>query len=124
VTSTDIWTYRDMSALGADVGPGVDLTGYGIEARDGGIGKVDKASYDVGSSWLVVDTGPWIFGKKVLLPAGVIDRIDVEEERVYVGRTKDQIKNAPEFDESTFGDDAYRSEVGSYYRSGGGGFTA
>jgi hypothetical protein len=113
-----------MSALGADVGPGVDLTGYGIEARDGGIGKVDEASYDVGSSWLVVDTGPWIFGKKVLLPGGVIDRIDAEEERVYVGRTKDQIKNAPEFDESTFRDDAYRSEVGNYYRSGGGGFTA
>jgi hypothetical protein len=122
VTSTDIWTYGDMSALGADVGRGVDLTGYGVEAVDGGIGKVDEASYDVGSSWLVVDTGPWIFGKKVLLPAGVIDRIDIEEERVYVGQTKDQIKNAPEFDESTFRDDAYRSEVGSYYGPGGRGF--
>jgi hypothetical protein len=118
MATSKIWTYGDMSALGADVGPGVDLTGYGIEALDGGIGKVDEASYDVGSSWLVVDTGPWIFGKKVLLPAGVIDRIDANEERVYVGRTKDQIKNAPEFDESTFRDDAYRSEVASHYGSG------
>jgi hypothetical protein len=124
MATSKIWTYRDMSALGADVGRGVDLTGYGVEAVDGGIGKVDEASYDVGSSWLVVDTGPWILGKKVLLPAGVIDRIDIEEERIYVGRTKDQIKDAPEFDESTFRDDAYRSEVGSYYGSGGGGFTA
>jgi hypothetical protein len=121
VTGTDIWTYQNLSALDADVGRGVDLTGYDVEAVDGGIGKIDEASYDVGSSWLVVDTGPWIFGKKVLLPAGVIDRIDIEEERVYVGRTKDQIKNAPEFDESRLRDDAYRSEVGSYYRSGRGG---
>jgi hypothetical protein len=123
MATTKIWTYRDMSALGVDVGRGVDLAGYNVEAVDGGIGKVDEASYDVGASWLVVDTGPWIFGKKVLLPAGVIDRIDVDEERIYVGRTKDQIKNAPEFDESTFRDDAYRAEVGSYYGSSSGGFT-
>jgi hypothetical protein len=78
------------------------------------------ASYDVGSSWLVVDTGQWIFAKRVLLPAGVIDRIDANEERVYVGLTKDQIKNAPEFDEATFRDHAYRSEVGRQYDSGDG----
>jgi hypothetical protein len=116
VTGTDIWTYQNLSALDADVGRGVDLTGYDVEAVDGGIGKIDEASYDVGSSWLVVDTGPWIFGKKVLLPAGIIDRIDIEEERVYVGRTKDRIKNAPEFDESRYHDDAYRAELGGYYR--------
>jgi stress response protein YsnF len=34
---------------------------------------------------------------------------------VYVGLTKDQIKNAPKFDESTYRDDAYRSSVGDYY---------
>ena len=39
---------------------------------DGSIGKVDDATNDVGGSFIVVDTGPWIFGKKVLLPAGVI----------------------------------------------------
>ena len=124
MATNDIWTYPDMDALGTDVGRGVDLTGYGVEALDGSIGKVDEASYDVGSSYLVVDTGPWIFGKKVLLPAGVIDRIDIDEEQIYVGRTKDQIKDAPEFDASTFRDDAYRSEVGSYYGSGGSDFAA
>ena len=34
MATSKIWTYGDMSALGADVGPGVDLTGYGIEALD------------------------------------------------------------------------------------------
>ena len=123
MTSTDIWTYRETSALGVDVGRGVDMTGYSVEAIDGGIGKVDEATYEVGSSSLVVDTGPWIFGKKVLLPAGVVDRIDAEDETIYVNRTKDQIKGSPEFDESTYRDVNYRSEVGTYYGPEGRGYT-
>ena len=67
-----------------------------------------------GSSYLVVDTGPWIFGHKVMLPAGVVERIDTAEKKIYVDRTKDQIKNAPEFDERA--DDAtYRDRLGGYY---------
>ena len=123
MTSTDIWTYRESGALGVDMGRGVDVTGYSVDAIDGGIGKVDEASYDVGSSYLVVDTGPWIFGKKVLLPAGVVDRIDAVAETVYVNRTKDQIKDSPEFDESNYQDVGYRSEVGSYYGPEGRGYT-
>jgi hypothetical protein len=119
-----MWTYRDSSALGVDMGRGIDVVGYSVEAVDGGIGKVDEASYDVGSSYLVVDTGPWIFGKKVLLPAGVIDRVDPEDEVIHVNRTKDQIKDAPEVDESSYRDDAYRTEVGSYYGREGRGYTA
>jgi hypothetical protein len=124
VTSTDIWTYREAGVLGVDVGAGVDMTGYSVEAIDGGIGKVDEATYDVGSSYIVVDTGPWIFGKKVLLPAGVIDRIDSDDETIYVNRTKDQIKDSPEFDESTYRDADYRTEVDTYYGPEGRGWNA
>ena len=59
--------------------------------------------------------GPWTFGKKVLLPAGTIERIDRTDERVFVGLTKEQIKNAPEFDEATYRDEVYRSSLGDYY---------
>ena len=122
MTTIDIWTYRESGALGVDATRGIDLSGYGVEAIDGSIGKVHEATYDVGSSYIVVDTGPWIFGKKVLLPAGVIERIDPADEKVYVSRTKDQIKDAPEFDESTYTDPSYRSEVGSYYGPEGRGY--
>jgi PRC-barrel domain protein len=107
----DIWTYRQT------IGPtqGRDLTGYKVEAADGSIGKVDEATYDLGTSYVVVDTGPWIFGKKVMLPAGTIDRIDSDDERVYVDRTKDEIKNAPEFDPDRYREDIYRDKVGGYY---------
>jgi hypothetical protein len=118
----DIWTFRSGTDLGADVTRGVDVTGFGVEAIDGSIGKVDEATYDVGKSYVVVDTGPWIFGKKVLLPAGVIDRIDLENEKVFVHRTKDEIKSAPELDLDRSHDTDTRSEVGSYYSQGGGGW--
>ena len=116
MATVDIWTYREQS-LGS-----ADLTGYSVEALDGGIGKIDEASNDVDASYVVVDTGPWIFGKKVMLPAGVIDRVDREDEKVYVNRTKDQIKNAPEFDADTYQKDTYRGELGSYYGTGGAGW--
>ena len=96
--------------------------GYDVEAEDGSIGKVDDATYDTDSSYLVVDTGPWIFGKKVMLPGGVIRSVDHDDERIFVNRTKDEIKNAPEFDDSLLMDDDLSWPVGSYYGPGGSGF--
>jgi hypothetical protein len=61
-------------------------------------------------------------GKKVLLPAGVVRGIDETDERLYVNRTKDQIKHAPEYDEQLVGDESYRTSVGSYYAPGGSGY--
>ena len=68
MTTWDPWSYREQSGLTAQ--GGANLVGYSVEATDGSIGKVDEATNEVGSSYIVVDTGPWIFGKKVLfLPA-------------------------------------------------------
>ena len=123
VTILDIWSYRDRTDLGSNVvDTHADVTGFGVEAVDGSIGKVDEATYDVGRSYLVVDTGPWIFGKKVMIPAGVVRGIDETEEKVFVNRTKEQIKNAPEYDESLTADDTYRGSLGSYYGPGGSGY--
>ena len=106
---TNMWTYRESV-----VAPDVDLDGYSVEARDGSIGKIDESTYETGSASVVVDTGPWIFGKKVVLPARVIGRIDLEDEKVYVNLTKDQIKNSPEYDPDRY-DDEYRTRLGAYY---------
>jgi hypothetical protein len=82
---------------------------------DGEIGKIDKSTNEVGSACIVVDTGPWIFGKKVLLPAGMVRDVDPDTQTVFVDRTKDAIKDSPEYDESKFEDPAYRDGLGSYY---------
>ena len=49
------------------------------------------------------------------MPAGVVERIDANEEKLYVTLTKDQIKDSPEFDESTYRDQAYRDSVADHY---------
>ncbi|SCG37748.1 hypothetical protein [Micromonospora inositola] len=106
----DPWRYRDEAGVSS-----ADLVGYHVEATDGGIGKIDSASHEVNDSYLVVDTGPWIFGKKVMLPAGTVSHVDHDERKVYVDREKDQIKAAPEYDESSHADPAYRDKLGGYY---------
>jgi len=115
----DAWNYRESAEVS---NRGKDLTGFSVEAVDGSIGKVDRSTLDVGSSYVVVDTGPWIFGKKVMIPAGVVRGIDETEQTVFVSRTKEQVKHAPEYDESLVSDDAYRKDLGSYYGPGGSGY--
>ena len=121
MTSVQMWSYRDTTISQRN------LTGLGVEALDGSIGKVDDATNDVDGSVIVVDTGPWIFGKKVLLPAGVISRVDLDTETLFVNRTKDQIKAAPEYDENrhrtdTSYSDSYRNDLSTYYGRGGAGW--
>ncbi|MCM1966432.1 PRC-barrel domain-containing protein [Streptomyces sp. G1] len=108
----NVWSYRETSGrLEA-----IDLSGFKVEAADGSIGKVSKHSDEVGSSYIVVDTGPWIFGREVLLPAGTVTHVDVEGEKIHVDRTKDQIKAAPEFfSEKHIGDTDYYGRIGGYY---------
>jgi hypothetical protein len=107
---TDLWTYNES------LDRPKTLDDFGVVALDGDIGKIDEASYDVGASYLVVDTGPWIFGRKVLIPARAVARLDIPDEKVYLRLTKDQIKDSPEFDASS-DPSARRDAVGAYYGS-------
>lgn len=112
-SSWDAWSYRQSAARGAGSG---SLVGYHVHATDGDIGKIDEASDELGASRLVVDTGPWIFGRKVILPAGTVERVDDDDRKVYVDLTKEQIKSSPEWDETMTGqDDTYRDRLGDYY---------
>ncbi len=116
VTRWQPWTYKDQSWLATDI------TGYKVDAVDGEIGKIDEATYDVGGSYMVIDTGPWIFGRKVMLPAGVVSGVDHQNKRVFVERNKEQIKNAPELNETMLNDKTYRESFGRYYGEEGAGW--
>jgi hypothetical protein len=108
-TVIDMYTYPDPSWST------IDLSGFAVEATDGSIGSVDDTTYILGTDALVVDTGPWIFGTKVMVPVGAIHRLDESDRRIWLNLTKDQIRNAPEFNESRWRDHDFRDEVGSYY---------
>jgi hypothetical protein len=114
------WSYGDESMLSS----AYDLSGYGIAAADGEIGKVDEATYDTGASYLVIKTGNWLSGHKVMLPAGVVSGIDHENKLVRVDRTQEQIRNAPEYDEAVARDSNYQQQLGDYYSESGPGWTA
>ena len=63
-------------------------------------------------------------GNETVLPAGVIETVDHDDEKVFVNRTKEQIKDAPEFERTSklTLDDEYRDLLGSYYGPGGVGY--
>ena len=115
----------DIYAFRADVfvtPPPPDVTGFDVEASDGHIGTVDESTMAPGATCLVVDTGFWIFGKKRMVPAGVIRAVDVDEKKVFVAMTKDEIKGAPDYDHEHHRRDepGYHDEVGRYYDPWGG----
>ncbi|MDT0437385.1 MULTISPECIES: PRC-barrel domain-containing protein [Streptomyces] len=116
--SDSLWSYAPT----AGHTPDLDFTGYTVEASDGRVGKVDRHTTDVGPQYLVVDTGPWILGKEVLLPAGTVEDVDHDSRTVRVARTKAQIKDAPAFDrERHLGDPAYRDQLSGHYGEHGSG---
>jgi hypothetical protein len=105
----ELWEFRSSI-------PTRELTGFDVEARDGGIGKIDDSTQEVGSAAVVVDTGPWIFGRKVVIPAGAIERVDTNEKNVYVSMTKDQIKQSPEYNaDMGWPNEHHRGELDDYY---------
>jgi hypothetical protein len=113
--AVDIWSFR----MEVD---DVDLSDFVVEASDGEIGKVDRATDEAGGDALIVDTGPLVFGRKVMLPFGTVERIDPENRRIYVDRTKDEIKHAPEYDDTLASDMSYRDRIQAYYGPEGAGY--
>ncbi|MFG2138397.1 PRC-barrel domain-containing protein [Streptomyces sp. NPDC048650] len=108
----NLWGFKEETGYQA----GTDLIGFHVEAIDGRIGTVDKHSDEVGAAYLVVDTGVWIFGRHVLVPAGTISSIDLEETTIYLALTKDDIEQAPEFDqEKHLDNDEYHQQLAGYY---------
>jgi hypothetical protein len=77
------------------------LRKYTIGATDGDVGGVDTIYFD-DVSWtvryLVVDTGTWLPGRKVLISPRSIERVDVERDRVVTNLTRERVENSPDID--------------------------
>lgn len=99
-TDSGLWSYGPNVLT-----DGRDVVGYEVQATDGKIGKIDACSTDTDRDHVVVDTGFWIFGKRRLLPAGLIRQIDHDEQRVWLRVGKDQVRGAPDYEppEADFG---------------------
>ena len=76
-----------------------EIGGYAIGATDGPIGSItdllfDDATWQV--RWLVVDTGAFLSGKKVLLPPSALTHINHIGRQLSVNLTKQQLKDSPQ----------------------------
>lgn len=77
------------------------INGYAIAASDGRLGTVSDFLFDDASwlvRWVVVDTGSWLSGRKVLLPSSVLGHIDPKGEQFSVRLTMQQVKDSPDID--------------------------
>jgi hypothetical protein len=77
------------------------LKGFIIGAEDGEIGRVHSFLFD-SHNWairyLVVDTGGWLPGRKVLIAAAALERLDWHARIFPVQLTRRQIKDSPDID--------------------------
>ncbi|MBB3073540.1 PRC-barrel domain containing protein [Streptomyces violarus] len=107
-----IWSYAPDSGHVE----GQDLTGFTVAATDGTIGHVDREAAPHGMRHLVVDTGVWVFGRSVLVPAGVVIGIDAQARKITMACTRGDAKEAPRFQtDSETRDREYLTAVGDYY---------
>ncbi len=96
-----------------------DIKGLSMYAGTDKIGSIyDVLVDDEGKfRYLIVDSGGWIMGKKVLLPIGRA-RIDYTSKRVYADNlTKAQVEALPEFTDDMLMDYDKEEQVRGVYRS-------
>ena len=78
-----------------------DMTGFTLSALDGPIGHVREAYFD-DARWVVrhvvVDTGGWLAGRRVLISPHAIQRIDAAHRVLEVALSRRQIELAPAAD--------------------------
>ena len=75
------------------------LKGYAIAASDGRIGTVSDFLFDDRTwrfRWLVVDTGTWLSGRKVLIHPSAIGKSDDERQELAVALTRAKVEGSPD----------------------------
>jgi hypothetical protein len=107
---TDIWAFSDR-ALAI-----VDLTGFDVRATDGRVGSVVRSMGESGSQHLIVAAQPPLPGdRRMIVPAGLIDSVDTDARRIHLNRSLNELRNAPSYEAARGLDEAYRSDVVSYF---------
>jgi uncharacterized protein YrrD len=94
------------------------LVGYAIRATDGDLGRVDEFYFD-DETWtiryLVVETGTWLSGRKVLLSPVALGEPDWESRTFAANLTMEQVRNSPHIDTDKPVFRQHEMELSGYY---------
>lgn len=96
-----------------------DILGFDLYSSNEKIGSIDDLLVDDEGRfrYLVINTGFWVVGKKVLLPIGRT-QIAFNEHRVYANDlNRAQVETLPEYNESDLVNYDYEERVRNVYRS-------
>lgn len=78
-----------------------DIKDYDLTATDGSVGDIKDFYFD-DVTWVVryfvVETGSWLFSRKVLISPMAINKPNWEEKCLSLLISKDQVKNSPDID--------------------------
>jgi uncharacterized protein YrrD len=95
------------------------LIGNRIHATDGELGTVAEFYFD-DETWtiryMVVDTGYWLSGRKVLISPAALGTPDWESKTFPVRLTQEQIRNSPDIDTKQPVSRQHEVELSQYYR--------
>jgi len=95
-----------------------EMIGSHLTATDGSIGHVEDFLIDENGwrlRYLVVDTGNWLPGRKVIVAPNWIREVSWEEHTVTVGLTRAQIKTSPPYKASASWNKEYLERLHEYY---------
>lgn len=113
-----LYKIKDFDPNYRDHFEGHDIKDLDLYSNNDKIGSVDDVLVDEEGRfrYLIINTGAWIFGKKVLLPIARV-RIDYNSKRAYAdGLSKEQVENLPEFNNDLKLDQTYEEQVRGVYR--------
>lgn len=78
-----------------------EIDGFGLHAKDGEIGHVTDLYFD-DEQWtvryLVVGTGPWFFGRRVLISPNSVTALDWDARTVTVSLSAKDVRESPDID--------------------------
>jgi len=95
-----------------------ELIGYELLAKDGLMGKTHDFLFsdeDWRVHYLVVDTGPWVLGRKVLISLLALGQPVWASKTFPVGLTREQVKTSPDVDLAKSVSRQYEEKLNRHY---------
>lgn len=105
VRDRELWANvpKDQKSWDSTLRSTNEVTGYHVQASDGGIGHVADFIIDDeiwAIRYLVIATTNWWPGKKVLVSPKWIENVSWEDSKIFINLSRDTIKLSPEYKEN------------------------